>query len=100
MSAKNFHSTACKNPSCWVLYYAKGRAASRPLQSLVRGRDHMPPHVHVANNEGGESITHIGIDWVELKRRKRMSEIDANCAIRLVAVRLDLCLEIWKKCHP
>lgn len=59
----------------------------------VRGRDHLPPHVHVKNNEGGEAIIHIGFGWVELKRRKRMSEGEANWAVRLVAARLDACLE-------
>lgn len=65
----------------------------------VRGRDHGPPHVHVANHEGGEAIIHIGLGWVELRRRKNMSEVDANSAVRVVADRLDKCLEIWKKFH-
>lgn len=55
--------------------------------------------MHVANHEGGEAIIHIGLGWVELRRRKNMSEVDANSAVRVVADRLDKCLEIWKKFH-
>jgi len=79
--------------------YAGGWAKSGRFRVYVRGRDHMPPHVHVINIEGGEAKISIGSGWVELRRRKRMSEADANAAIRLVAERLDACLKIWKKFH-
>ncbi len=80
--------------------YAGGWAPGRRFGIYVRTHDHEPPHVHVANNEGGEATIHIGFDWVLLKRRKRMSEVDANNAARFVASRLDACLEVWKKFHP
>jgi hypothetical protein len=93
-------SLACKNPSRWVSCMPEVGPRGGRYRIYVRGRDHGPPHVHVANNEGGEAIIHIGFEWVELKRRKRMSEVDANGAVRLIAHRLDACLRVWKRFHP
>jgi hypothetical protein len=65
----------------------------------VRSRDHQPPHVHV-EGKGGRATVNIGPGWVEVKRRKNMSDGDANRVACLVAERLELCLEIWKRFHP